>query len=156
MTRSVRLATFTIEKTYDAPPTTVWRAWSDPAEKAVWFSGPEEWGPDEFELDFRVGGREVSRGGPPGGPIYTYDATYRDIVPGERFVYAYDMFSEDVRISVSLGAVELARDGDGTRLTYTDHGCYLDGLDTPEEREHGTIELLDALGRTLARAGSTA
>ena len=156
MSRSVRHAAFTIEKTYDAPPSKVWRAWSDPAEKAVWFSGPEEWGPDEFELDFRVGGREISRGGPPGGPVFTYDATYRDIVPGERFVYAYDMFSDEIRISVSLGTVELAAAGDGTKLTYTDHGAYLDGLDTPEEREHGTIELLDALGRTLTGAGTAA
>lgn len=156
MTRSVMHAAFTIEKTYDASPSKVWRAWSDPAEKAEWFSGPEEWGPDEFELDFRVGGREISRGGPPGGPVFTYDATYRDIVPGERFVYAYDMFSDEIRISVSLGTVELAAAGDGTKLTYTDHGAYLDGLDTPEEREHGTIELLDALGRTLTRAGTAA
>jgi len=66
------------------------------------------------------------------------------------------MYSDDVRISVSLGAVELAPDGDGTRLTYTDHGCYLGGLDTPEEREHGTNALLDALGRTLARSGTAA
>lgn len=147
--RSIRHATFSIERTYDAPPHRVWRAWADRDAKAAWFNGPEEWGPDEFELDFRVGGREISRGGPPGGPIYTYDATYRDIVPGERFIYAYDMFSDDVRISVSLGAVELVPDGAGTRLTYTDHGAYLDGLDTPEEREHGTKELLDALGRSL-------
>jgi len=153
---SVKHATFTIEKTYDAPPSKVWRAWSDRDEKAAWFSGPEEWGPDEFELDFRVGGREISRGGPPGGPVFTYDATYRDIVPGERFIYAYDMFSDETRISVSLGTVELAPAGDGTRLTYTDHGAYLDGLDTPEEREHGTNELLDALGRVLAGQPMTA
>ena len=156
MTRSVRHAAFTIEKTYDAPPSKVWRAWSDPAEKAVWFSGPEEWGPDEFELDFRVGGREISRGGPPGGPVFTYDATYRDIVPGERFVYAYDMFSDEMRISVSLGTVELAAAGGGTKLTYTDHGAYLDGADTPEEREHGTRELIDALGRALSGEPATA
>jgi uncharacterized protein YndB with AHSA1/START domain len=153
---SVRHATFTIEKTYDAPPSKVWRAWSDRDEKAAWFSGPEEWGPDEFELDFRVGGREVSRGGPPGGPVFTYDATYRDIVPGGRFVYAYDMYSDEMRISVSLGTVELSAAGDGTRLTYTDHGVYLDGLDTPEEREHGTRELLDALGRVLSGEPATA
>jgi uncharacterized protein YndB with AHSA1/START domain len=153
---SVRHATFTIEKTYDAPPSTVWRAWSDRDEKAAWFSGPEEWGPDEFELDFRVGGREISRGGPPGGPVFTYDATYRDIVPGERFVYAYDMLRGDQRISVSLGTVELTPDGHGTTLTYTDHGAYLDGLDTPEERAHGTNELLDALGRVLAEERATA
>jgi len=153
---SVKHATFTIEKTYDAPPSKVWRAWSDRDEKAAWFGGPEEWGPDEFELDFRVGGREISRGGPPGGAVFSYDATYRDIVPGERFIYAYDMFSDETRISVSLGTVELAAAGDGTRLTYTDHGAYLDGLDTPEEREHGTNELLDALGRVLAGQPATA
>jgi uncharacterized protein YndB with AHSA1/START domain len=154
--RSVKHATFMIERVYDAPPERVWRAWADRSEKAAWFSSPEEWGPDEFELDFRVGGREISRGGPPGGPIYTYDATYRDIVPGERFVYAYDMYSDDVRISVSLGVVELVPEGAGTRLTYTDHGAYLDGLDTPEEREHGTNELFDALGRALLWERATA
>lgn len=153
---SVRHATFTIERTYHAPPTKVWRAWSDPAEKARWFGGPEEWGPSEFELDFRVGGRELSRGGPPGGPTFTYEAIYRDIVPGERFVYAYDMYSGEVRISVSLGTVELAPAGEGTRLTYTEHGAYLDGLDTPEEREHGTNELFDALGRVLDGDRATA
>ena len=64
------------------------------------------------------------------------------------------MYSDEVRISVSLGAVELTPDGSGTRLTYTDHGAYLDGLDTPEEREHGTNELFDALGRNLVRVGN--
>jgi uncharacterized protein YndB with AHSA1/START domain len=156
MTASVRHATFTIERTYDAAPTRVWRAWSSQDEKAAWFSGPEEWGPSEYDLDFRVGGREVSRGGPPGGPSFTYEAVYRDIVPGERFVYAYDMYSDETRISVSLGTVELAAAGDGTRLTYTEQGAYLDGLDTPEEREHGTRELLDVLGRVLSGQPATA
>ena len=87
--------------------------------QAAWFNGPEEWGPVEYELDFRVGGREVNSGGPPGGPSFTYEATYRDIVPGERFIYAYDMHSDDVADSVSLGTVELAPAGVGTRLTYT-------------------------------------
>ena len=146
---SVRHATFTIERQYDAPPARVWRAWSDRDEKAAWFSGPEDWHTPEFELDFRVGGREYSRGMSPDGGSFTYEAIYRDIVPGERFVYAYDMYSDTTRISVSLGTVELVGDGDGTRLTYTEQGAYLDGLDTPEEREHGTNELFDALGRVL-------
>lgn len=56
------------------------------------------------------------------------------------------------RISVSLAAVELEAAGDGTRLTYTEHGAYLDGLDQPEMREQGTGSLLGALGEELARA----
>ena len=153
---TVKHDSFTVERDYDAPPSRVWRAWSDPREKAAWFNGPEEWGPAEYEIDFRVGGREVSRGGPPDGPSFTYDATYRDIVPGERLVYAYDMYSDETRISVSLGTLELAPTGSGTRLTYTEQAAMLDGLDTIEERQRGTIELLDALERMLSAERATA
>lgn len=62
--RSVTHATFVVERGYDASPARVFAAWADPEAKARWFASPEEWGPDEFELDFRVGGRELSRGGP--------------------------------------------------------------------------------------------
>jgi uncharacterized protein YndB with AHSA1/START domain len=153
---SVKHATFTVERDYDAPPSRVWRAWSDRDEKASWFSGPEDWDTSELELDFRIGGSEYSRGTSPDGATFTYEATYRDIVPGERFVYAYDMYNGERRVSVSLGTVELAAAGDGTRLTYTEQAAMLDGLDTVEERERGTIELLDALGRVLAEAPATA
>jgi uncharacterized protein YndB with AHSA1/START domain len=77
---SVTHATFTVERSYDAAPARVFAAWTDPAAKARWFASPEEWGPDEFELDFRVGGGELSRGGPKGGPVRTYEARYQDIV----------------------------------------------------------------------------
>jgi uncharacterized protein YndB with AHSA1/START domain len=147
---SVQHDSFTVERDYNASPSRVWRAWSDPSQKAAWFNGPEEWGPSEYELDFRVGGREMSRGGPADGPSFTYEATFRDIVPGERIVYAYDMFSDDRRISVSLGTLELAAAGSGTRLTYTEQAAMLDGLDTIEARRQGTDELFDALGRALA------
>ena len=39
-------------------------------------------------------------------------------------------------------------DNDRTGLPWVlsdEHGAYIDGLDTPEKREHGTIELLDAV-----------
>ena len=40
--RSVTHSTFTLERTYAAPPATVFAAWSDPATKAKWFAA-EEW-----------------------------------------------------------------------------------------------------------------
>ena len=85
------------------------------------------------------------------GQEYTYEARYQDIVPDERIVYAYDMHLDETRISVSLGTVELESEGDGTRLTYTEQGVYLDGLDTPEQRQSGTGGLFDALAEELAR-----
>ena len=48
-------------------------------------------------------------------------------------------------------AVELFAEGSGTRLTVTEHGCFLDGLDNVEQRRRGTSDLLDALGRSLAQ-----
>lgn len=149
--RSVTHATFVIERVYDARPSRVFTALSDPAEKTRWFHGPEEWGPDEYSMDFREGGLEVSRGGPKGGPVFTYEARFDDIVPGERIVTTYVMHIDAKRISVSLATVELQPEGSGTRLTFTESGAYLDDFDKPEVREQGTAETLDALGTYLSR-----
>ena len=148
--RSVTHATFTVERVYHATPARVFAAWSDPAAKAQWFSSPEAWEQGDYELDFRIGGSERSSGGPEGGPVFTYECRYRDIVEGERIVYAYDMYRGEDRISVSLGTVELKPEDAGTRLVYTEQGAYLDGLDQPDQRKAGTEELLDALGASLS------
>jgi uncharacterized protein YndB with AHSA1/START domain len=147
--RSVEHSTFVVERTYPVPPTRVFAAWADPEAKARWFGNPDE-GVEEFELDFRVGGREFSRGVVEGSD-YTFEARYQDIVPDERIVYAYDMHVGDQRISVSLGTVELSAEGDGTRLAYTEQGAFLDGLDSAAQRESGTGALFDALAEELER-----
>ena len=147
--RSVTHATFVIERVYAAPSARVFNAFADPAAKRRWFAGPDNWGAGEHELDFRVGGREISRGGPKGGPVHSFDARYQDIVPNERIIYSYDMHLDDRRISVSLATVELRPEGAGTRLVFTEQGALLDGYDDAGQREQGTRELLDALGASL-------
>lgn len=136
----VKHATFVIERTYAASQEQVYRAWADPALKAKWYSKP-----DSFE--FRVGGREYSKGGPPEGPVFTFDAVYQELVPGQRIVYTYTLDSNDTRISVSNTTVELIAVEGGTRLIYTEQGAFFDGHDTPEVREHGTALMLDGLGK---------
>ena len=76
-----------------------------PLLKARWFAGSAEALGAGYELDFRVGGREVNRGGPPGGPVYTYESEFRDIVPEQRIVYTYEMYADETRISVSVAPV---------------------------------------------------
>jgi uncharacterized protein YndB with AHSA1/START domain len=149
--RSVTHDTFVIERTYDASPARVFAAWADPATKVRWFLGPEEWGPVEFELDFRVGGREFNRAAQPGGPVHTFEARYHDIVPKQRIVYAYEMHLDQTRISVSLTTVVFQAAGAGTRLILTEQGAYLDGHDLADNRRQGTGSLLDALGAELQR-----
>jgi uncharacterized protein YndB with AHSA1/START domain len=149
--RSVTHATFVVERTYDASPARVFAAWADPVAKARWFAGPDEWETTGCELDFRVGGREINRGGPSGGPVHTFEGRYHEIIPDQRIVYAYDMYLNQTRISVSLATVEFKPAGTGTRLIVTEHGAVFDGHDTSAQREHGTGELLDALGAELRR-----
>lgn len=149
--RSVTHATIVVERTYDVSPARVFAAWAVPAVKARWFASPEEWGPDEFELDFRVGGRELNRGGPKGGPVYTFEGHYQDIVTDQRIVYSYSMHLDKTLISVSVATVELHSEGTGTRLVLTDQGAYLDGHDSSGQREQGAGALLDALGAELGR-----
>jgi uncharacterized protein YndB with AHSA1/START domain len=146
--RSTNHATFVVERTYDAPPSRVWRAWSEPEQKLRWFA-PRELDKPDHELEFRVGGHERMTVQTPDGAVYTFSARFQDIVEGERFVHTYEMYRDDARISVSVATVELAPAGAGTKLTLTEQGVFLDGLDTPAEREHGTRELLGALGAAL-------
>ncbi|AHV96705.1 SRPBCC family protein [Paenibacillus sabinae] len=140
--RFVKHATFVVERTYAASPARVYNAWADPTAKSKWFSKP-----DIFE--FRVGGREYSSGGPPEGPVFTFDACYQEIVPEERIVYTYTLDSGGKRISVSITTVEFIPAGDGTKLVLTEQDAFFDGYDTQEIREHGTNAMLDALGKTL-------
>jgi uncharacterized protein YndB with AHSA1/START domain len=153
--RSVTHATFVVERTYDASPARVFAAWADPAAKSRWFSDPDD-ARTEWEMDFRVGGREIGRGPTPDGPVYAFEARYQDIVPNERILYTYDMHLDQARISVSLATVELKPAGSGTRLVFTEQGAFLDGLDTPAQREQGMGGLLDALGAELARDATRA
>jgi uncharacterized protein YndB with AHSA1/START domain len=151
MTRStVTHDTFVITRTYDSPVASVFRAWADPKRKARWFAGSADALGHGYELDFQVGGREVNRGGPPDGPVYTYCAQFRDIVVDQRIVTTSEMLADDTRISVTVATVEFHQSGDKTRLVLTEQGVFLDGHETAAQREEGTRSLLDSLAASLA------
>ena len=146
--------TFVMERTYSAPVAQTFRAWADPLLKARWFAGSAEALGAAYELDFRVGGREVNRGGPPGGPVYTYEAEFRDIVPEQRIVYTYEMHADEARISVSVATILFSSHDATTQLVVTEQGVFLDGLDTVAQREEGTRSMLDSLAALLTSGGS--
>jgi uncharacterized protein YndB with AHSA1/START domain len=150
--RSVEHATLVIERSYPASLERTFAAWADRDAKMRWIGATEE----EFELDFRVGGRERHRGRLPDGRLYAFEGIYRDIVPPRRIVFAYDMLIEGTRISVSLATVDFRPERDGTRLVFTEQGAFLDGHETAARRDQGMGSLLDALGKELesAQAGT--
>ena len=93
--RSTRHDTFTIERHYPVPPERVFDAFADQAKKARWFGCVDGWEVAEHTIDFRIGGREVWRGGPPTGTQHRNDTVYHDIVPNERIVWR----STDLRVA---------------------------------------------------------
>jgi len=153
--RSVIHDTFSIERTYPAAPAQVFAAFATREAKDAWgdTGGLEpadgEAGIEEF--DFRPGGRERF-GHRWQGTTYRYDALYYDLVPDQRIVYSYEMYADGARISVSVATIEFAKSGDGTALTWTEQGAYLDGIDGPHApalRKEGTTEMLDGLTQYL-------
>jgi len=148
-TRGAVHGSFTIRRRYAAAPALVFRALTDPAAKARWFSGPDGFETLERAIDARPGGRERLRTRWTSGLVSTFDAVYFDVVPDARLVYTYEMRLADRKISVSLATIELAPDGAGTNLTVTEQGVFLDGYDDAGSREHGVGGLLDRMGATL-------
>jgi uncharacterized protein YndB with AHSA1/START domain len=149
-TSTVTHDTFVIVRTYDLPVANVFRAWSDPKRKARWFAGSVDALGNGYELDFQVGGHEVNRRGPPGGPVYMYAAQFRDIVVDQRIVSTSEMLADDTRISVTMATVEFHETGASTELVLTEQGVYLDGHETAAQREEGTWSLLGSLAAALA------
>jgi uncharacterized protein YndB with AHSA1/START domain len=129
----------------------VFQALADPSRRlmAERTHSPDVHAVGDTEFDFRVGGRERFSSKVPDGPRYGYDALYYDIVPDQRIVYCYEMYAGDARISVSVATIELALDAAGTKLTYTEQGAFLDGLDQAEDRKEGTAEQFDNLAGEL-------
>ena len=149
---SIVHSTFVVERTYPASAARVFAAFSNPATKRRWFAEGEGWQIEEFDADFRVGGRETSRFRFDGGPPIRNDTIYQDIVEDRRIVFTYAMTVGDKRISASLASVELFPAGKGTRLAYTEQGQFFDGVEQPKQRELGCAELFDKLAEHLQRS----
>src|ERR1700732_464343 len=78
--RSVVHATFCIERTYPASPAQVFKALTDPAAKAKWFTGGNGYTLLAREMDVRPGGREHVTGRKDTGVVSTFDAIYHDVI----------------------------------------------------------------------------
>jgi uncharacterized protein YndB with AHSA1/START domain len=149
---SVVHATFRLERTYPVPPQRVFDAFRDPSVKRRWSVEADRGEVQEHTLDFRIGGRETTRFRFDNGPEMSSDTTYLDIVQDSHILYAFRMTIGGHPAAAALTTVELARSGDGTLLTYTEQGAFLDGMHAPDTAEHGSGVLLQRLGEILSNA----
>lgn len=117
--------TLQMRRTFDAPRTLVWRAWSRPEILVLWM-GPVEWPAVSATADFRVGGAwRICLRSPETGQDLWQGGTYREIVEPERLVFSFrwDESHEDGPPVDTLVTVVLSETDDGrTVMDFTHAG----------------------------------
>jgi len=138
-----------LTRTFNAPRTLVFAAWTDPKRVAQW------WGPHGFtapvcEVDARPGGaiRIHMRG--PDGVVYPMTGTYREVTPPERLVFTSAALDQAGKpLFEILTTVTLTEQGGKTTLTVRarvvtstpEAAPYLQGMDAGWTQ---TLERLEA------------
>jgi len=80
---------FAVTRWFDAPPSAVFRAWTDPAEME-WYLNPEQPRPDQpIEVDLRVGGAWRVPMVIDAETDYITGGIYLEIVPDAKLVFAW-------------------------------------------------------------------
>ena len=139
-----------VTRTFDAPPSTVFRAWSQPELFRRWWLPKSVTGVSlvSCDMDVRTGGKyrlEFSTGGPDTMAFY---GKYLEVVPDQRIVWTNDEGEEG-----AITTVTFADQGGKTLLTF--HEIYPSG-DALEEALRGSAaglpEQMEQLDELLSGA----
>ncbi|MGE0564843.1 MAG: SRPBCC domain-containing protein [Pseudolabrys sp.] len=144
-TKTAAKPSLTIKRRFNAPPDTVYAAWTRPEHLARWF-GPAGCERIEAEIDPRVGGRYKI------GMIMPDDrhdvsGIYREIVPNQKLVFTWAWKSTPER--ESLVTVTFKEDeGGGTIMTLL-HEKFFDEA-ARDRHNNGWLGTMDKLEKYLA------
>ena len=84
--------TISIDRTFDLPLATLWKAWSEEESFKKWFS-PEGLTTPSSSIEFRVGGKFIVSMKSPDGKETWSKGTYKEIIPMKKISYL-DSFSD--------------------------------------------------------------
>ena len=118
----------TFERTYPAPITQVWQAWTEPDLLRQWW-GPEDTTVPECEVDLHVGGRlwivmQAGEGmGKYAGTRWPLEATFTRIEPPHQLAYDARSWTEgeEASVIVHTNEVQLSDQGDDTLVRLKIH-----------------------------------
>ena len=136
------MAEVKVERLIAAPPERVYDAWLDPGHAGRWLFRTPEGILARCEIDARVGGRfriDEKRG----DEIAEHYGEYVALDRPRRLAFDFWTSFSDERTRVTL---DIAPEGDGSRLTLTHEGVWEDWQDKTRQ---GWTMILDGLARTL-------
>jgi uncharacterized protein YndB with AHSA1/START domain len=128
---------FVIERELPGSPGHAFRFWSDQRLKRRWNACHPDWTVIEDHFDFRADGGERVTWRMPDGTEQAMLATFLEIHPRERIVYAYTMRTDGQPISSSLVTVEFTGGNGKTKMTFTEQAVFRTTADG-DIREAGT------------------
>ena len=143
--------TFTLNRSWAAPPSRVFQAWADPNLKRQWFGPPPgEWTESRRTMEFRPGGLEIHEGKLTTSGVTTlYEGRFHLIEENQRLIFAYDLHLSGRFHSVTLASLVLEANGARTDVSYTEQVMYLDGADGTAQRRHGTEYLFEKIEKLM-------
>ncbi len=134
-----------ITRSFDAPPTSVFAAWTDPTQFSRWF-GSETTTVDEVSMDVRIGGSWRARMLLDDGTEIGWHGAYQELEPPRRLVMT---LSDRPGDQFELVTVDLVDRGGRTEMTFTQTGGHM----PPEQyrqAEQGWQTFFDDLAAGLA------
>jgi uncharacterized protein YndB with AHSA1/START domain len=137
-----------LERVYDAPPETVFDAFTDPDVQKELYADAPDWTVTSA-CDLRVGGRWTIEFGPPGGPAALETNVFTVVDRPGRLAYVSTMRMPDgTSFDTDMEVRFDEEPGRRTRLTIVQRGFPTRGL--RDEIAGGWPSILDGLGRVVA------
>jgi uncharacterized protein YndB with AHSA1/START domain len=136
-----------LERTFAAPPTAVFDAWTNPEVLRRWWAAAPDWGTALAEVDLRPGGRyRLSMHDPGSGTTHTVGGEYVEVERPARLVYTWTWEGDPEEMRGSADSVVTVRfdaEGSGTRVVL-DHAGLADD-EIAAKHEHGWNACMDNL-----------
>ena len=149
MSEKLHYATINLERSYAAPIERVFSEFANPVARARW-SAPSNDALVYDEADFREGGRDVFRCGPPNDLRFRGDTTYLVIILN-RCVISTEIVTEGGKqLAVALNTLTFEATVEGTTLNVTVQMVSFGGPGMVEGYESGNKGALDGLAPNLS------
>jgi uncharacterized protein YndB with AHSA1/START domain len=117
MPLTTALKELTLTRSFQAPPSVVWDAWTDPVAFRLWF-GPVGWDITDCAIDLRPGGHWSTTQRSPDGALHPTGGQYLVVDPPRHLGFNWVLSDPDGTVVMEAEHhVRLVARDDGTELT---------------------------------------